>query len=167
MRRFAVLVSLVTVMLLGVFALHAQPVVVAQEGTPTTEGFEFAPGVLGYALAYAEGEAEPSIYRLTLAPAATLSGGDADPSITLVLVEAGSLTVTIDAPVAITRGRDSGTPEIVETGTEFTAESGDYLVIPPRVVGEYRNDGQEETSLLVAALYPAEAATTAMGTPAA
>src|SRR5215207_9253246 len=36
MRRFAVLLSVVAVLLLGTLALHAQPVVVAQAATPTT-----------------------------------------------------------------------------------------------------------------------------------
>jgi len=164
MRRFAVLASVIAAMVLG---LHAQPVTIAQEGTPAAEGFEFAPGVIGYALAYAEGQEEPSLYRLTFAPGATLSGGEADPSISLGLVEAGSITVTIDAPIAITRGGDAGTPEIVEAGTEFTAAAGDYLVIPPLVAGEYRNDGQEEASVVVAAIIPSGMAASATGTPAA
>jgi quercetin dioxygenase-like cupin family protein len=154
-------------MLLGLLALHTQPLAIAQEGTPTAEGFEFAPGVIGYELARAEGQEQPSLYRLTFAPGATLSGGDADPSIALALVEAGSLTVTIDAPIAITRGGDAGTPEVVEAGTEFTAEAGDYLVIPPLVAGEYRNDGPEEASVVVAAIMPSGTATSAMGTPEA
>jgi hypothetical protein len=36
MRRFHVLLSIVAVVLLGILALHAQPVVVAQAATPTT-----------------------------------------------------------------------------------------------------------------------------------
>ncbi len=35
MRRFPVLVSVVAVMLLGMLALHAQPVATAQEATPS------------------------------------------------------------------------------------------------------------------------------------
>src|ERR687889_172496 len=123
MRRFAVLASVIAAMLLGLLALHTQPLTIAQEGTPTAEGFAFAPGVIGYALAYAEGQEEPSLYRLTFAPGATLSGGDTDPSLALGFVETGTLTVTIDAPVMVTRGGDTGTPEIVEMGTAFSAGS--------------------------------------------
>ena len=81
-------------------------------------------------------------------------------------MEAGSLALTFDAPIAITRGGGAGTPEIVEAGTAFTVKAGDYLVIPPLVTGEFRNDGQEEASLLAAAIVPSGMATPAAGTPA-
>jgi hypothetical protein len=166
MRRFHVLLSIVAVVLLGILAFGPTLGTRAQQGTPPAEGMEFAPGVLAYALAFAEGQEEPSLYRVTFAPGAVLTGGETDPSITLISMEAGAVTVTIDAPVAITRGGGATSPEIVEAGTAFTAESGDYFVIPPLVAGEYRNDGQEEASAVVAAIIPAGMATPAAGTPA-
>ena len=166
MRRSAVLLSAVVVLLGGLLTLGPTFSTRAQEGTPPAEGMEFAPGVLAYALAVAEGQEEPSLYRVTFAPDAVLTGGETDPSISLISMEAGSLTVTIGAPVAITRGGGAGAPEIVEAGTAFTAQAGDYFVIPPLVAGEYRNDGQEEASAVVAAIMPAGMATAAVGTPA-
>ena len=38
MRRFGVLVSVIAVMLLGMLALHAQPVATAQEASPAAGG---------------------------------------------------------------------------------------------------------------------------------
>ncbi|MDQ3642289.1 MAG: hypothetical protein M3450_12700 [Actinomycetota bacterium] len=168
MPRLSLLLSVVALVLLGLVALYPNVGTEAQEGTPTPEGFEVAPGIIRYALAIAEGQEEPSLYRLTFAPDSILAGeGADDPSISLLFVEAGSLTVTVDGPVAITRGDGAGTPEIVETGTEFTADAGDYLVIPPLAEGEYRNDGQEEVSLVAAAIIPSAMGTPAAGTPAA
>jgi hypothetical protein len=161
------LISLIVVLLLGLVTLGPGAPTGAQEGTPTAEGFEFAPGVVAQPLAFAEGQEGPVLFRLMFAPGAILTGGDADPSIGLAVVEAGSLTVTVEAPVAVTRGGGAGTPEIVETGTEFTVEPGDYLVVPPLVNGEYRNDGQEKASLLVAAIIPSGMAPPAAGTPSA
>ena len=166
MGRFFGLLSAVVVLLGGLLTLGPALSTRAQEGTPTVEGFEFAPGVVAYALAFAEGAEEPALYRVTFAPGAVLTGGEEDPSLSLVSMEAGAITVTIDAPVAITRGGGAGTPEIVEAGTAFTAQAGDYFVIPPRVAGEYRNDGPEEASAMVAAMIPSEMATAAAGTPA-
>ena len=144
MRRFSVPVSIVAAVLLGVLALIAQPVAIAQEGTPSAEGMVFAPGVVAQPLAFAEGQDVPALYRVTFAPDAALTGGQNDAWISLVSMEAGSLTVTFAAPIAITRGGGAGTP----------------------VMGEFRNDGQEEVSLLAAAIVPSGMATPAAGTPA-
>jgi hypothetical protein len=165
MRRFGLLLSVVVVALLGLGVLGSPTSTRAQEGTPAAESFEFAPGVVGYPLAFAEGQEGPVLYRVTVAPGAILAGGQIDPAISLVSVEAGAVRVTIAAPVAITRGGGAGTPEIVAAGTEFTAEVGDYFVTPPSVAGEYRNDGQEEVSVLVASILPSTMAPAAPGTP--
>jgi hypothetical protein len=154
-------------LLLGLVVLGPVARTGAQDGTPAAESFEFAPGVVGYPLAFAEGQEGPALYRVTVAPGAILAGGQVDPAISLVSVEAGALRVTIAAPVAITRGGGAGTPEIVAAGTEFTAQAGDYFVTPPSVAGEYRNDGQEEASVLVASILPSAMAPATPGTPTA
>jgi hypothetical protein len=165
MRRFGLLLSRIALALLGLVVLGSTTSTRAQQGTPAAESFEFAPGVVGYPLAFAEGQDIPALYRVTVAPGAVLAGGQIDPSIGLVSVEAGVLRAIIAAPVAITRGGGAGTPEIVAAGTEFTAEAGDYFVTPPSVAGEYRNDGQEEVSVLVASILPSPMAPAAPGTP--
>src|SRR5688500_3741974 len=116
MRRFTVSLSLALVVLLGVVAGGMSTR--AQDATPAAESFEFAPGIMGYPLAYAEGQDIPALYRVTFAPGTVLAGGPVDPTIGLVLIEAGTVHATVAAPVAITPGGGAGTPEIVATGTE-------------------------------------------------
>src|SRR5918998_5446190 len=72
MRRLAVLLSLVVIMLLGVLALHAQPVAIAQEATPA--GVEIG-GVVFGPVALATGLALPSPGDLFVARAALEPGG--------------------------------------------------------------------------------------------
>ena len=168
MRRMPVLVSVVAVVLLALAAAgRVGPAAVAQEGTPPAGGFEIAPGVTAEALAFAPGQEAPSLYRLTFAPGVTYRV-DPAPDISLVYVEAGALTATLDAPVTITRAEATDAPgEAVAAGTEFTLAAGDYAAFPPLVGGEVRNDGQEPASVVVAAIVPSAMATPVAATPAA
>ena len=166
MRRTPVLLSVAAVALLGLAGARVGPVGGAQEATPPAGGFEIAPGVTAEGLAFAAGQEAPSLYRLTFAPGVTYSFVPA-PEIALVYGEVGSLTVTLDAPVTVTRAGATDTPgETVAAGTEFALGAGDYVVFPLLVGGEVRNDGQEAASVVVAAIVPSGMATPTAATPA-
>src|SRR5919112_4549472 len=77
MRRFGVLVSMIAVMLLGVLALHAQPVAVAQEASPAAGGMMEPEGVTFEPIALSSGLTLPSpadmiAARFRIQPGATL-----------------------------------------------------------------------------------------------
>jgi len=100
MRRFGVLVSVVAVMLLGMFTLHAQPVAIAQEGTPAAGGME-PQGVTFEPIATTSGLTLPSpadmiAARFHIDPGAVLPLEASDPSGGMVIVESGTFTVQLD-----------------------------------------------------------------------
>ncbi|MDP9359343.1 MAG: hypothetical protein M3R02_29470 [Chloroflexota bacterium] len=166
MRRTPVLLSVVAVVLLGLVAAGIGPLARAQEGTPPPGGFEIAPGVVAEGLAFAAGQETPALYRLTFAPGVVYPIAPA-PEISLVYSEAGMLTLTLDAPVTITRAGATGSPgEAVAAGTGFMMHTGDYAVFPSLVGGEARNDGPEAATVLVASIIPPGMATPVAGTPA-
>ena len=144
----------------------------AQGDGPPPGGFEIAPGVMAEALAFVEGREEPVHYRLTFAPGTIYEVLPA-PTISLGYLEAGALSMTLDTPVTITRAGTMDEPgEAIAAGDEFTLSTGDYLVLPPMVAGEIRNDGEEPAVVVVADIAPATGgmpggATPDAGTPAA
>jgi hypothetical protein len=133
----------------------------AQQSTPMAEatGVEIAPGVTFELLPASEDP--PSLYRLRLAPGATLSFVD-DPAISLVYVESGALSLQLD--VAVSDARPDATSE-EETDTAVELSQGDYFVLPPLIAGEIRNEGQEALSLVIAAITPGLIPGAAIGTP--
>lgn len=133
----------------------------AQQGTPTAEatGEEISPGVTFELLP--SSEVPPTLYRLRLAPGATLSFVD-DPAISLVYVESGALSLRLDAAVSDTR--PDGT-ENQEARRAVDLSQGDYFVLPPLVAGEFRNEGQEPVSMVIAAITPGLIPGAAIGTP--
>ena len=137
----------------------------AQEATPPPGGFEIAPGVTAEALAFVPGQEAPSLYQLTFAPG-TIYAFEPSPEISLVYVVAGAVTITLDAPVTVTRATYPGeVGEVVGAGTAFPFNLGDYTVFPAMVDGEVRNDGSEPATLLVSAIVPP--ASTDLATPGA
>ena len=136
----------------------------AQESTSPAEtaGVEIAPGV-SFDLVPSS-EDPPSLYRLRLAPGATLPFTD-DPAISLVYVESGVLSLQLDAPVSDARSdTESETEE--DADTALPVDPGDYFVLPPLVSGEFRNEGQEPVSIVIAAITPGLIPAAATGTPA-
>jgi quercetin dioxygenase-like cupin family protein len=108
------------------------------------------------------------LVRFTFAPGAVVVLPEASPSLALVYVESGVLSVRIEAPAMLARvaaGGSPGEPEPISAGTAFTADQGDSFVGPPHVAVEARNDGSEPLVLLMAVLEPAPAMT-APATPA-
>ncbi len=166
MRRTSILLLGVVILLGLLVAGRVGSMAVAQDATPPPGGFEIAPGVTAEGLAFAMGQEAPSLYRLTFAPGVIYRVEPA-PDISLAYLETGALTLTLDAPVTITRAGSSDAPgEAVTASTEFTVEAGDYFVLPPLASGEVRNDGEVAASVMVAAIVPAGMGTLAAGTPA-
>ena len=137
---------------------------VAQESTPAAEtnGVEIAPGVAFDLLPPSEDP--PSLYRLRLAPGATLAFVG-DPAISLVYVEFGALSLQMDAAISDSRSDEAGGDE-EDVDTAVMLSEGDYFVLPPLVAGEIRNEGQDPMSIVIAAITPGQIPGTAIVRPA-
>jgi len=188
MRRVSSLVPLVGLLLLGL-VVAAWPVAhtAAQDGTPAPEELALE-GVSFEPLAITAGVTLPNrgdlvVVRITLEPDAVLPSDPNDPSLAMVLIEAGELTFNIDGPVAVTRagafapalataeagGAFVAPEETVTAGETVTLQAGDVAFLPPNVGGEVRNEGTEPVvglAFLVAPPNEGEAVPTE-GTPAA
>jgi quercetin dioxygenase-like cupin family protein len=150
----------------AVLMLTASRAIAAQPATPQAGmGVALPAGVTQQNLAI--GSAAPllpagaiiELARFTFAPGAVVVLPEASPSLALVYVESGILTVRIEAPVTLTRATSdsSGKLETIPAGTAFTADQSDFFVGPPHVAVEARNDGREPLVLLMAVLGPAAA----------
>ena len=135
-------------------------------------------------LAVAQGVALPSpaglvVVRIGMEPGAVLPSDPADPTVGLIILEAGQLTVRLDAPITVTRaGTFAPALATAEAGGEFvppeeaaaageavTLRAGDVALFPPNAGGEIRNDGDERAVGLAFLVTPPEMGE--MGTPAA
>ena len=183
MRRFSALVSIVTMLLLGILVLHAQPVAIAQEATPSSdmepEGASFEP------LGFAQGVTMPSpadviVARFRLDAGASFPFDPNDPTNTMVLVEAGTFTIRVDeiawmvtrgaalsAAMATPEGEGdmAGVMEEVAMGEETTLAAGDAAYLPGSINGEVRNEGQEVAEALLFVVGPPEAMLSATPEP--
>jgi quercetin dioxygenase-like cupin family protein len=175
MGRLSVLLSPVVIVLLGVLALSAPPVAIAQEATPA--GVEIG-GVTFEPVALATDLALPSPGDLFVARASLEPGGvvpivESDPALGILLVESGTLTLQLAGPMTVTRGAGLGAAmataeatgdfsalmESVPAGQAVTLAAGDAAYIPANVAGEIRNEGQEPAVRLAILVLPPEAMT--------
>jgi uncharacterized RmlC-like cupin family protein len=183
MRRFSVFLLLVVVSLLGSVAMQVQPVVVAQEATPSSDMQE-PEGVTFEPLGIASGVALPSpadliTVRLTIDPGAVLPSEASDPTGGMLIVESGIVTIRINAPWSIARSGSLNaaiataeatgtfTPSDDEIPSDESAimEPGDVAYLPGSVSGEIRNYGAEPAVALVVLVGPTEAMTGATPVP--
>src|SRR5215216_1080831 len=161
MGRCAIVILITTLMTFTCGMLGPVPTS-AQRSTPAATGVEISPGVI-FELMHSS-EDPPSLYRLRLAPGATLSFVD-DPAISLVYVESGALSLQLNAEVSDTR--PDATSDEEEANAAVALSEGDYFVLPPLVAGEIRNEGQEALSIVIAAITPVLIPGAAIGTPVA
>jgi quercetin dioxygenase-like cupin family protein len=183
MRRFAVLLSVVAMLLIGALALRAQPSALAQDATPSAdmeiEGATFEP------IGFAQGVTLPSTAdllaaRFSLDPGAGFPLEPSDPTGAMVVVESGAVTGRVEEMVwTISRGGAmqammatpaaepdmSGLMEEVAIGEEATLQTGDVAFIPGNVSGEVRNAGQERAEGIVFLIVPSEAMSSATPEP--
>jgi quercetin dioxygenase-like cupin family protein len=169
MRRIEIIASLCTLLLIGTVTMswHERSAI-AQDATPAVPAASFD------GLAFAPVDELPSspaivgLARLTFPVGAVLPLEAGDPSLALVYVESGTLTVRIEAPVTVSRApsgeASESTQEEIAAGSEFTARPGDSFVSPAVIAGEARNAGSEPVIVLAAIVEPEPAAETA--TPA-
>jgi len=168
--------SIVAMLLLGVLALNAQPVAIAQEATPSAEmsmeGLTFtllgvAPGVT------LPGASDLEVARAGFEPGAGFPFDASDPTGALVIIEAGTITARVEEQAwMISRGGAlqqametmetsgaepdwGGVLEEVAMGEEATLEVGDVAYVPGGVSGEVRNNGEEHAEALIVLVGPA------------
>ena len=154
MRRIIVMLSIVAVMLAGSAALGARLAVLAQDATPSSE--ESAPeggAFNAVALAFGVDVASPIdmiVVRIGLDPGAGFPIEDSDPTTGILVLETGTLTVRMNAPVTVTRGTglagtlppaggdggDVPSTEEIAGCESVTLEAGDTAFIPGDVSGE-------------------------------
>jgi hypothetical protein len=153
-RTRAIVVAIVAVIgMVGAGMLAAG----AQDATPPGV-IEIAPGVTADQVVIFEGRETPSLYRLHFAPGVSYTVEPSD-SLELAYIEAGTLTITLDAPTMRGTVGDPGAEELVPANTEVSLESGTYFILQPATGGTVRNDGQEPTIVSVAGVLPVTAAT--------
>ena len=172
MRYLSLVLAVAFTAIVGQMGAGPVPEMAAQESfaTPGPGEFELVPGQIGRELAgglVPEPPAAPvylNLLRFTNAPGSVFTGTADDPSVGLILVESGEVTVRLEGPATITRATGA---EEVAAGTDFTLGAGESFLWPPFVAGELRNDGQEPAVTLLAYLAPVEgeAETPMAGTP--
>ncbi|CAA9563761.1 MAG: hypothetical protein AVDCRST_MAG49-2725 [uncultured Thermomicrobiales bacterium] len=164
----------------------AAALVIAQDGTPSAEGVFDLEGVGFEPLAVTSGVGVPSpadlvLVRLTLEPGAVLPADPNDPSLAMVFVEAGELTLAPDGAVTVTRAgalgparatAEAGGPfvapeETAAAGATLTLREGDVAFVPANSNAEIRNEGEKPVVLLVFLVAPpnGDEAVPAEGTP--
>jgi quercetin dioxygenase-like cupin family protein len=183
-HRFRVLLSIFTVLLLGVVVLSAQPFALAQEATPAgeemmPEGLTFEPFGLGLGVTLPS-SADLTAARVGFEPGAGFPFDASDPTGVMVIVESGALTVRVEEKNwTISRGAAlsaaMATPEAmmdfssvledVAPGEEVTLQAGDAAYVPGNLTGEVRNKGQVRAEGIVFLVSPAGAMTGATPTP--
>ena len=80
-------------------------------------------------------------------------------TLALAVVEAGTVSFNIDAPITVLHsvGNEEPTAEDFEAfpaGQDFTMEVGDSALFPASTAGEVRNDGTEDAVILAAIIEP-------------
>ena len=172
MRRFSVLLSVGVVVLLGIVASGRHPGAIAQEATPA--GVEIG-DVTFQPVALATGIDLPSpgdlfVARASLDPGGVVPIAATDPAVGILLVESGTLTVQVEAPMTVTRGAGLGETmataeatgdfsvlmEAVPAGQAVILAAGDAAYIPANSAGELRNEGQEQAVSVAFLVIPAE-----------
>jgi quercetin dioxygenase-like cupin family protein len=162
-------------MLLGILALIAQPIAVAQEATPAAT--EMAGEPTFTLLGLAPGATLPSpadlqVARVEFPPGVGFPFDASDPSGALVILESGSLTIHVEEQAwTISRGGTlqqamgaaqttnaepdmTGVLEEVAMGEDATLEAGDIAFVPGSLTGEVRNTGQDTASVLLVITAP-------------
>lgn len=172
MRRVLIAIPLLVALLVGLgVAGRGGLSALAQEATPAVDGprpgVSFTPLGFGTADQLPTVPADFALFRLGLEPGSSFPVEASDASVALVVIESGTLTIRVEAPVHVTRAatiaafatpgvdeNSAPTPEAIPAGTEFTMAAGDSAFFPANVAGEVRNAGQEPAVALVATLEP-------------
>jgi quercetin dioxygenase-like cupin family protein len=151
-----------------IIALALGPQVTAQETTPVPGAEEETGDVTVELIGSGSTDVLPvtpasvMLARITLARGAALPAESEDPSLALIVIEGGAVTVTMDTPLSVWHPPVNGEPgtdsfESMPAGQTFTMEAGDSVLFPPQVEGELRNDSRRDAVLLAALIGPINA----------
>ncbi len=153
MRRFSIFLPLLVVILVSLVVVgRGSQTTLAQEGTPAADEFAPPEGISFMPLGFGTTEQLPTtpadfiLARFSLDPGAIFPIDASDPSVTFVVIESGTVTFQVEAPITITRaatiaafappGVDESAvpaPEEIAAGTEFTMEAGDSAFFPASI----------------------------------
>jgi hypothetical protein len=134
----------------------------AQPATPAAPGVAFEPVGGGVVPPLVAAEAGVRLERARFAPGAAYAVPSADPSLLLVAVEEGALTVRSSAPLVVDRaapsvGAGGAAREFVAAGAEVVLGVGDAFVRPPGSAQDLRNGGGGPAVALTASVDPGAA----------
>jgi quercetin dioxygenase-like cupin family protein len=158
MRRYSVLIALVTAVTFGL-GVNALRDVTAQQGTPAAGGSGVTTTVLGRMPSdLAPGQAL-ALLQVTFAPGGSVAA-HTHPGETIYHLAQGTLQFTLlEGEAQLVRAADgvpaAATPTAVESipvGTELTLTAGDTIYYTASAVQSERNDGDEDAVVLVANL---------------
>ena len=97
------------------------------------------------------------LVRITLEPGASVPL-HTHPGPEFGWMEAGTITIRVEAPAVIAPAATSGTPQpaqVAPVGQEFELRPGDQIVYPANVPFTFANTGQEPAAMLTAVVLPA------------
>jgi mannose-6-phosphate isomerase-like protein (cupin superfamily) len=160
MRRFAILVSAVNIVVIGLFAGGLTSIGQAQQSTPATgAGTGVTTEVLGrFPSELAPGQAL-ALLRITFAPGGSVAP-HTHPGETVFHLAAGTLQFTLhEGEAQLVRAVDgvpsASTPtagEAIAVGEELTLSAGDTIYYGAAVLQSERNDGAEDAMVIVSNL---------------
>ena len=160
MRRFALLISTVSIVLIGLVAAGPMSIGQAQQGTPAAGG---TTGVTTEVLGRVPSEVAPgqalALLRITFAPGGSVAP-HTHPGETVFHLASGTLQFTLhEGEAQLVRAVDgapaAATPtagEAIPVGDEITLNVGDTIYYDAAVVQSERNDGEEDAVVIVANL---------------
>jgi mannose-6-phosphate isomerase-like protein (cupin superfamily) len=160
MRRFAMLISAVGIVLIGLFVVGLPSIGQAQQSTPAAGA---ATGVTTEVLGRFPSELAPgqalALLRITFAPGGSVAP-HTHPGETVFHLAAGTLQFTLHEGEARLVRAVNGTPsaatptaaEAIPVGEEITLRAGDTIYYDAAVLQSERNDGAENAVVLVANL---------------
>ena len=160
MRRFAILISAVSIVVIGLFAGGLTSIGQAQQSTPATgAGTAVTTEVLGrFPSELAPGQAL-ALLRITFAPGGSVAP-HTHPGETVFHLAAGTLQFTLhEGEAQLVRAVDgvpsASTPtagEAISVGEELTLSAGDTIYYDAVVLQSERNDGAEDAVVIVSNL---------------
>ena len=160
MRQFAILISAVGIVLIGLLAGEPVSIGQAQQGTPTAGG---GTGVTTEVLGRFPSELAPgqalALLRSTFAPGGNVAP-HTHPGETVFHLAAGTLQFTLhEGEAQLVRAVDgapaAATPtagEAIAVGDEITLSAGDTIYYDAAVLQSERNEGDEDAVVLVSNL---------------
>jgi len=160
MRQFAILISAVSIVLIGLLAVGLTSIGQAQQSTPAASG---GTGVTSEVLGRFPSELAPgqalALLRITVTPGGSVAP-HTHPGETIYHLAAGTLQFTVlEGEAQLVRAVDgapaAATPtagEAVPVGEEITLNAGDTIYYDATVLQSERNDGTEDAIVLVSNL---------------